>query len=1237
MALGSAESQGHAGEVEVRELGDGDLVQQGRQETLFGEPLPDHEERLYGAPLRLGEVHQGGVGEHPQGEVAEKAMKTEQKAAGYTGKSRRRRRKKQGKCNFDIKASLTKKNFKVTLELIKTIFLCYKGGNWKFTAAFEFNKKSRWRVERFLAQLFPGRFTVRAKKMSTDTVQIFKACVPLTKDKVLSPTVTMLGPQLCYKKRKYWHKWSRTWKSKPTMIIELAMRVKVKADNLKLIGRFYLQDNEAQIRVRMQGLWNAPMGIKGLAVDNLELGIGIMFKNPPFWPPARYVFGGAVGFGSECHLAMKNMPKKGGVLIMPSNHATGKGKSLGEVAWSGSEKFVAGSENSSSGNSTASKRHKCIFGRLCLSMHRSKKQQNFISIQISRLMLTDVIDWFAFVIGKKIDTTKFGSLMKQTGFPMGLALSIAPITQLAPGGFVIPEGINFSGAMNILGWKAFMKLEISKPSKKFVLMASISPIRLFNGKILISRSATDKTKGPKWITSIKEGTYSKCVKVKEGPMKGLKKCTGVTLPNGEPLKSFKINIDIEGYIKVFGIGLYTKIVVKTHHFYFVAEVTLFLGFKGRLEVKMELPFGKFKELGVVKAMARTRLDFILSLTIVPWQKLNKEGKPWGRKDNLGGLNGLIPQVFEQLGKKVTAATRKVTEIIRRIKKKFKMSEEMGEAMLRHAEEELGEGTPESEIEAEIANDNKIMDGIDDDPQLRYANKVLHLSMSDILKDKYEKDEEELGDSSGEHGTWRRRRRSSRRRRKKSTRRRRVQMGNKPKCKRCMNYKATCRHNIECKSNICKGNMSGMKDGKCATAAERNKMGAVGHGAKDKLKAKYDKAINGPKRLLAQLEKLKRTLKHGDQRMPPHRKLVWLCGGWVRGRIGVVVPPMVEAEIQMLVYGRRSSLRVYMDTGSMKRTADKMASALFPMLKNIAGAARGPGNDRCKFPVPLVTVPPKKPMKSKITKALPDPKVFNKKLKPLKSQEADEEKVPIDPERDYNKAVQKTKNDTDTASEVKKKDQFLTKDKKKEVAATKKAVSRRAVFKRQAKRKALSRRAVFKRQAKRTQGDGHATKVTKGRRNAITRMRRKVRVKRAKIAIEKYNKATTTTYYAKKVPGSSTGGSYRFKSSTSIAQQAVWDPDNKKFGLYVIGFEAGMGLKDSTHSTKLVHSKLSRSEFAMFAAGFAAGQSAKANGNTELLGEISHETQRAQVKRRHWHYLSQRLGLSDAFGGQHLRN
>ena len=62
-------------------------------------------------------MHQGGVGEHPQGEVAEKAMKTEQKAAGYTGKSRRRRRKKLGKCNFDIKASLTKKNFKVTLEL----------------------------------------------------------------------------------------------------------------------------------------------------------------------------------------------------------------------------------------------------------------------------------------------------------------------------------------------------------------------------------------------------------------------------------------------------------------------------------------------------------------------------------------------------------------------------------------------------------------------------------------------------------------------------------------------------------------------------------------------------------------------------------------------------------------------------------------------------------------------------------------------------------------------------------------------------------------------------------------------------------------------------------------------------------------------------------------------------------------------------------------------------------------
>ena len=75
-------------------------------------------------------------------------------------------------------------------------------------------------------------------------------------------------------------------------------------------------------------------------------------------------------------------------------------------------------------------------------------------------MLPDIVDFFSYAIGQPVDISGWGKFFKQTGFPKGLAMSFATITQFAPGGFEIRAGISFTGRMTVMGWNGFLKLKL---------------------------------------------------------------------------------------------------------------------------------------------------------------------------------------------------------------------------------------------------------------------------------------------------------------------------------------------------------------------------------------------------------------------------------------------------------------------------------------------------------------------------------------------------------------------------------------------------------------------------------------------------------------------------------------------------------------------------------------------------------------------------------------------------------
>lgn len=373
-------------------------------------------------------------------------------------------------------------------------------------------------------------------------------------------------------------------------------------------------------------------------------------------------------------------------------------------------------------------------------------------------------------------------------------------------------------------------------------------------------------------------------------------------PAGDALMamaSVTVNLDMEGYVSFFGVSKYLKLKLNPSQIYFVAEVTLFLGFIGRFEVQVTLPFaelkklkkkkGKAKKEGMMKALSSSKIAFVYSLISYPWDPI-RQGKL--RKHPTKGLNSLIPRVIAIFKKRITGMFSAANAKLTAIKKQLGITEESYRQLLEEAE--LGETTSATWGGKEVATRRR-----------RWS--AFRVSTT--------------------HKTTRRRR---------------------------------------------SFHLSGHVTGTAQDGADKAKEVA------EKAKEKFKELSAAPMKLLNLAKAAKLWIDRArDPGVPPQHQPVWLCGGWVRGHVGAKVPPMVEVNIQMLLNGRRSNFMVRMDTGSMDRTADSVAQSLWPAVKNLF-LSRGFGNDKCRFPLPVVTsANAKSQKKPKVPRALPDPDSLTK--------------------------------------------------------------------------------------------------------------------------------------------------------------------------------------------------------------------------------------------------------------------
>lgn len=120
----------------------------------------------------------------------------------------------------------------------------------------------------------------------------------------------------------------------------------------------------------------------------------------------------------------------------------------------------------------------------------------------------------------------------------------------------IPAGVSFAGKFNVFGYKSFLKLQVSFDEQVFLVVADMDPIDW--SIIKMTRNFSDRKKGPKFCVDIK-------------------------------VNDLAINIDIEGYLEVWGMGAYAKLQISPAKINTVIEVDMF-GLNCMLSMQATLPF-----------------------------------------------------------------------------------------------------------------------------------------------------------------------------------------------------------------------------------------------------------------------------------------------------------------------------------------------------------------------------------------------------------------------------------------------------------------------------------------------------------------------------------------------------------------------------------------------------------------------------------------------------------------------
>jgi len=84
-----------------------------------------------------------------------------------------------------------------------------------------------------------------------------------------------------------------------------------------------------------------------------------------------------------------------------------------------------------------------------------------------------------------------------------------------------------------------------------------------------------------------------------------------------------------------------------------------------------------------------------------------------------------------------------------------------------------------------------------------------------------------------------------------------------------------------------------------------------------------------------------------------------CGARFRGRLGLKVPPMLSAEVEVLLLGARQNFKLEIDTNDMKKTVLSAAKMMIAPLSVLWKTFSGAGTDKCNITLPEVTLPAKR--------------------------------------------------------------------------------------------------------------------------------------------------------------------------------------------------------------------------------------------------------------------------------------
>lgn len=80
------------------------------------------------------------------------------------------------------------------------------------------------------------------------------------------------------------------------------------------------------------------------------------------------------------------------------------------------------------------------------------------------------------------------------------------------------------------------------------------------------------------------------------------------------------------------------------------------------------------------------------------------------------------------------------------------------------------------------------------------------------------------------------------------------------------------------------------------------------------------------------------------------RVLTFCGGRTEGGVGPTLPPYLDMELEILVWGHYSLQQCKLDTGNINKSMQDMGKCVWPLLKALMKGLKKMGTDKCACPL-----------------------------------------------------------------------------------------------------------------------------------------------------------------------------------------------------------------------------------------------------------------------------------------------